>query len=76
LARAYLDQLERSQGLDAANIAGARQALAEAERASGGARRSALVQLAERLSRSAGQATDGAKVRKLAAVVGELAGSQ
>jgi hypothetical protein len=75
LARAYLDQLERSQGLDAGGIAAARRALAEAERASGAARRSRLMQLAERLSRSAGQAADGAKVRKLAAAVADLAGA-
>ena len=39
LARAYVDQLERSKGLSADRIASVRQSLAGAERASGAARR-------------------------------------
>ncbi|MGH7528898.1 MAG: LVIVD repeat-containing protein, partial [Gemmatimonadales bacterium] len=42
LARAYVDQLERSQALAAARIAAVRQELAAAERASGAARGTAL----------------------------------
>src|SRR5688500_18623710 len=49
LARAYLDQLERGNGLAAARITAVRQALQSAERASGAARRTALTQLATQL---------------------------
>src|SRR5262249_47171170 len=42
LARAYLDQLERSQGLPAARIAAARTSLAGAEKLTGQRRRTAL----------------------------------
>ncbi|HEX2208288.1 MAG TPA: hypothetical protein VHG93_11450, partial [Longimicrobium sp.] len=41
LARAYLDQLERNNGLAAARITAARQALSNAERAQGAVRRAA-----------------------------------
>jgi hypothetical protein len=46
LARAYVDQLERSRGLTTAQIASVRSALQKAESASGSARTSALTQLA------------------------------
>jgi hypothetical protein len=72
LARAYLDQLERSRGLAAARISAARQALAGAETASGAARRDALSQLASRLDGDA-QGADAAKVRLLAGAVRDLA---
>jgi hypothetical protein len=49
LARAYVDQLERSSGLAADKISSARAALASAESASGGARHSALTKLASQL---------------------------
>jgi hypothetical protein len=75
LARAYLDQLERSQGWDAPSIAAARQDLAEAERAAGTDRRTKLGALAQRLSQSAARARDAAKVRKLAGAVADLAGA-
>ncbi len=73
LARAYLDQLERSQGLDAGGIAAARRALAEAERVSGPERRARLARLAESLNQSAERAADRAKARKLAAAIADLA---
>ncbi len=67
LARAYLDQLERSKGLGAAQIAAARQALAGAESASGTARHDALAKLADTLTgRTSG---DAAKVQQLASVL-------
>jgi hypothetical protein len=72
LARAYLDQLERDNGLAAANIASARSALTAAERASGAARRTALTQLAAQLTSQAAGAADQAKVRLLATAVTEL----
>lgn len=68
VARAYLDQLERSRGLAASRISAARAALASAERARGG-RRAALNTLVTQLDRDAGSSSDAAKVRALAAVV-------
>ena len=73
LARAYLDQLERSNGLAAARVAATRQELASAEKASGAARRDALTRLATQLDGDAGGAGDAAKVRTLAGAVKELA---
>jgi hypothetical protein len=73
VARAYLDQLERSSGLAADKIAAARQSLAAAERASGSRRKNALTQLAARLNSDATGAADAAKVRTLASEVMEIA---
>jgi hypothetical protein len=75
LARAYLDQLERSQGLDAGRIAAVREALASAEKATGAARRDALTGVASGLDADAAGAKDGDKVRTLAGAVRELAGA-
>ena len=73
LARAYLDQLERHRGLDAARIASARDELDAAEGMMGSGRASALRSLADALDRDAGRALDSAKVEKLAEAVRELA---
>jgi hypothetical protein len=73
LSRAYVDQLERSQGLSAARIAAARNDLAAAEKASGAARKSALTRLAGQLDADAGSSSDADKVKMLAASVRELA---
>ncbi|MGH7509128.1 MAG: LVIVD repeat-containing protein [Gemmatimonadales bacterium] len=73
LARAYLDQLERSKGLEAGNISEIREALAGAEKASGTERREALEQLAVRLDADASGAGDAAKMRSLAGAVRDLA---
>jgi hypothetical protein len=73
LARAYLDQLERSQGLGADKIAAARESLASAEKASDTERREALTQLATRLEGDASGAGNATKVRTLAGVVRQLA---
>jgi hypothetical protein len=75
LARAYLDQLERSKGLEAGKIATARESLASAEKASGAERQQALTQLATRLDGDAGGAKDAAKVRMVAKAVRDLASS-
>ena len=69
LALAYLDQLERAEGLSAEQIASARQALADAEAASGAARQETLTELAASLDGGA----DAAKVQMLADVVEDLA---
>jgi hypothetical protein len=72
LAKAYVDQLERSGGLAAARVAAVRTALAGAERASGAARRTALTQLAMEVGRDAAGSSDAAKVRMLAGAVRSL----
>jgi hypothetical protein len=76
LACAYLDQLQRSGGLPAAQLASARSALARAEQSSGAQRRTALTTLAAELNTQAATARDGAKVRKLAGAVSELVNAQ
>jgi hypothetical protein len=76
LARAYLDQLERSKGMDGGQIAEARKTLASAEGSAGDARRTSLTGLAAQLNGSAMRDVDQAKARKLAATVAELANSK
>jgi hypothetical protein len=73
LARAYIDQLERSNGLAAGRLSAARQALTGAENASGSQRREALNRLATQLDGDASGAGDAAKVRTLATAVRDLA---
>ncbi len=73
LARAYLDQLGRNNGLAGGKIAAARTALANAEKASGAARKTALTTLAGQLDGDASGAKDGARVKKLSAAVRDLA---
>ncbi len=73
LARAYADQLERSQGLSSSRLAAVRSALQAAERASGAARKSALATLAGSLEGDAAGSKDQAKVRMLAKAVNDLA---
>ena len=75
LARAYVDQLERSRGLEAGRIGGVRAALAKAEKASGMERGTVLAQLATQLDgdAAAGGSPDANKVRTLAGAVRELA---
>jgi len=75
VARAYLDQLARGNGLAVEKVAAARQALARAEKLSGQARKDALTQLAAQLTGDAAGAADAAKVRTLAAAVTDLANS-
>jgi len=73
VARAYVDQLERSKGLPAARLAAVRTALTNAERARGTARRTALNTLATQLNRDATGSSDSRKVLAVASVVRELA---
>ncbi|HEY6223248.1 MAG TPA: hypothetical protein VIW26_05660, partial [Gemmatimonadales bacterium] len=73
VARAYVDQLERSRGLNAGRLTAVRGALGRAEKLSGQARRRALTQLATQLGGDAQQSSDAAKVRLLADEVRELA---
>jgi hypothetical protein len=73
LARAYADQLARSNGLSASRLAAVRSALASAESASGGARGSALSALATQIDGDVSGSSDAAKVRLLAKAVRDLA---
>ncbi|MGD8868903.1 MAG: hypothetical protein PVI01_14840 [Gemmatimonadales bacterium] len=75
LARAYVDQLERSGGLSADRIASARQALARAERASGTKRRDALKALVTQLESEQHGSPDAGKVGMLVDAVQDMAAS-
>ena len=73
LARAYVDQLERSKGLSATRIASTRRQLRLAEEASSEKGRSdALSMLARELDDQAATAPDAAKVKMVADVVRDL----
>src|SRR5262249_38729417 len=73
VARAYVDQLERSRGLAADVLSSRRTALTNAERASGNGRRTALTNLAAQLNTAAGSSSDQNRVKMLATTVTELA---
>ena len=73
LLRAYVDQLERANDLEAPRISSIRQSLTAAEAASGAQRRAALTQLAMGLDGNATASRDAAKVRTLAASVRDMA---
>ncbi len=71
LARAYVDQLERSAALSAGRIARLRQQLAEAESASGPVQREILTRLAAEIE---AEASSSPKAGMLADAVRDLAG--
>jgi hypothetical protein len=73
LARAYVDQLERSKGLAANRISAVRQQLTAAEGRSANDRQKALNALAAQLNTDANSSSDASKVRALAASVKDLA---
>ena len=73
MPRAFIDQLERSNGLSAADIASARAALTAAEQQSGAARRDALTSLASTLDDRVDGSSDRAKAIMLAHAVRDLA---
>jgi hypothetical protein len=73
VARAYLDQLSRSNGLAAARITSVRDELSRSEGLSGQARHDALAQLGTQLHTDATTAADQPKVHRLAAAVDDLA---
>jgi LVIVD repeat len=70
-ARAYLDQLERSGGLDSGATETARAQLASAEKQSGRTRQQTLKKLAAQLS-TIGSVNDHGKLRMLQSSVAEL----
>jgi hypothetical protein len=73
VARSYLDQLVRHNGLPQARTTAIASALNAAEQASGAARRDQLNRLATALDGDASSARDGARVRAMAAAVRDLA---
>ena len=73
LARAYVDQLERTKCLSARASAPCGRALANAEQASGSQRREALTQMVSQLEGEARGSCDAPKVGTLAAAVRDLA---
>jgi hypothetical protein len=73
LAKAYVDQLERSSGLAAAKIQTTREALASAEKVNGRQRRRALEQLALQLTADVSGSSDQAKLNLLVGAVNDLA---
>src|SRR5207244_2314662 len=75
VARAYLDQLERVNGLAPDKVAATRKALAAAEQAAGQGPRDALTQLAAQLKGDAQGAVDQTKLGMLAGTVTDLAGA-
>jgi hypothetical protein len=73
LARAYVDQLERSKCLSTSRISAVRQALSAAETAAPAQRRDALSSLATQLDGDARSSCDAPKVGKLSGAVRDLA---
>jgi hypothetical protein len=73
LAKAYLDQLERSSGLEATRLQATRDALSTAERATGAQRRNALTQLATQLNGDLAGSSDQTKMKLLIGAVSDLA---
>ena len=74
LSRAYLDQLERSNGIAAAKIGAYRSALQGAEGKSGMERSTALKALATMVHADAQGAADAPKMHKLGSSIDALAG--
>ncbi len=72
LAKAYVDQLERSKCLNASRLASVRSSIATAERSSGPARANALSQLASSLEADARNSCDQPKVRLLQKALNDL----
>ncbi len=73
VARAYMDQLLRADGLRKSWAAPVTRQLAQAEKLKGAPRRVALTKLAGQLERDARGSSDSTRVRALASVVRDLA---
>ena len=73
LARAYVDQLERSGGLGADGVAMARSALSDLEAAPAAERQAGLTQMATHLQQLAAESEDAVTLSRLAETVKELA---
>ena len=73
VARAYVDQLERSKGLTGARLSSLRKELSRIEKLAGAARQTALLQLVTQLETEAQASTDKATVQTLIGALKELA---
>ncbi|MEO5814669.1 MAG: hypothetical protein ABIT20_05260 [Gemmatimonadaceae bacterium] len=73
LARSYVDQLGRNGGLASDRLTTVSRDLERAEKLIGAERRSVLEEMSVELGRNAQSAPDGAKVRRLAGAVRDLA---
>ena len=76
VARAYLDQLVRDNGIPRSASARVARDLDRAEKLTGKRRRTALIRLATRLDRDTRTAADSARVSAMAAAVRDLANSK
>ncbi|MDZ4673856.1 MAG: hypothetical protein SGI84_05340 [Gemmatimonadota bacterium] len=76
MAKAFLDQLERSNGLSATRLAAVRAELTRIERGSANQRANGLRLLASQLQGDLPASSDRPKLRMLAAAVGDLASAQ
>lgn len=72
VARAYLDELNRDQGLASDESQRVARALDAAEQLEGAKRRAALARLAKEVDRDAAHAADGARTRLLAKTITDL----
>ena len=72
VARSYLDQLARSNGIARDRLVRITAQLEQIEAMTGAERRTAMSQLSTQLQMEAASATDPTRVRKLAAVLDEL----
>ncbi len=73
MTRAYLDQLERSNGLSPARLTAVRTAIGAAEKLNGNQRRTALTTLATQIGADVTGSSDAAKVRMLQTALRDLA---
>lgn len=73
LAKAYVDQLERSSGLSEQSITTARKRLSKAENASGTERKELLIELAEEIEKKVENSSDTEKVHLLVSTIRDLA---
>ncbi|MBM4195366.1 MAG: hypothetical protein FJ202_13465, partial [Gemmatimonadetes bacterium] len=72
LAKSFVDQLERNKCLSAARISAVRQSIANAERASGQARREGLSQVASSLNADKGGSCDAPRINMLQKALTDL----
>jgi hypothetical protein len=73
LARAYVDQLARMDGMSRSRVDATRSALNKAEQVSGSARRAMLSQLSEQLRTDGSGVSDRTKVQMLSTALSDLA---
>ena len=76
VARAYLDQLVRGNGISSERSSAIARDLASAEKADGTGRKEALMRLANQLDNDAGSAADSRRVRAMATTVRALVDAQ